>query len=111
MQLIHVLVQPYTSTFLNVFDGIISQLIVIISGLPVVEFINNYDETFVLAITYVLVILPLTAFIAMKLWFNINNILKALKDCKVKYFHRYSALPTDDAEQPIGPNKDRHYCR
>ena len=101
MQLIHVLVQPYTSTFLNVFDGIILQLIVIISGLPVVQFVDNYDETFVLTITYVLVILPLTAFIAMKLWFNEKNILDALNSCRVNYFHKYRAPPTDDDEQPI----------
>ena len=107
MQLIHVLVQPYISTFLNVFDGIILQLIVIISGLPVVEFVDNYDETFVLAITYVLVILPLTAFIAMKLWFNKKNILDALNSCRVKYFHKYRTLPTDDDEQPIETNDIR----
>ena len=105
MQLIHVLVQPYISTFLNVFDGIILQLIVIISGLPVVEFVDNYDETFVLAITYLVLILPLITFIAMKLRCNIKSIFNILKDCRVKYFHRYSTLPTDDAEQPIEANE------
>ena len=116
MQLIHVLVQPYISTFLNVFDGIILQLIVIISGLPVAEFVDNYDETFVLTITYVLVILPLTAFIAMKLWFNKKNILNVfkdcrvkclhvLKDCRVKCLHKQRALHTDDDEQPVEANE------
>ena len=33
MQLIHVLVKPYVSTIHNIFDGIILQLIVIISVL------------------------------------------------------------------------------
>ena len=116
MQLIHVLVQPYISTFLNVFDGIILQLIVIISGLPVVEFVDNYDETFVLTITYVLVILPLTAFIAMKLWLNKKNILNVLKDCRVKCLHvlkdcrvkclhKQRASHTDDDEQPVEANE------
>ena len=107
MQLIHVLVQPYITTFHNVFDGIILQLIVIISGLPVIEFVDNYDKTFMLAITYVLVILPLTAFIAMKLWFNKKNILDALNSCRVKYFHKYRTPPTDDDEQPNETNEIR----
>ena len=101
MQLIHVLVQPYISTFLNVFDGIILQLIVIISGLSAVEFVDNYDETFVLVVAYLLVISPLASFVAIKLWFNINTIINAIKDCKVKYFHKYSALSPNDIEQPI----------
>ena len=105
MQLIHVLVQPYISTFLNVFDGIILQLIVIISSLPVVEFVDNYDETYVLAITYLLVTMPLAAFIAMKLWFNKNNILNVLKDGKEKCFHKCRAPSTDNAEQPIEGNE------
>ena len=49
MQLIHVLVRPYASTFNNIFDGIILQLIVIISVLPVVELAGNYNETFIQA--------------------------------------------------------------
>ena len=89
MQIIHVLVHPYISTFLNVFDGIILQLVVIISGLPAVEFIDNYDETFVLIIIYLLVILPAMSFIAIKLWLNITVIQKGIKDCKTKYFHQY----------------------
>ena len=101
MQLIHVLVQPYISTFLNVFDGIILQLIVIISGLSAVEFVDNYDETFVLVVAYLLAILPLASFVAIKLWFNINAMINAIKDCKVKYFHKYSALSPNDIEQPI----------
>ena len=105
MQLIHVLVQPYISTFLNVFDGIILQLIVIISGLSAVEIVDNYDETFVLAITYLLVILPLTSFVAIMLWFSKKAIINAIKDCKVKYFHKYSVSPNDDIEQPIEANE------
>ena len=50
MQLIHVLVRPYASTIHNIFDGIILQLIVIISVLPVIEFVDQYDKIFVLVI-------------------------------------------------------------
>ena len=85
MQLIHVLVQPYISTFLNVFDEIILQLIVIISGLTAVEFVDNNDETFVLIIIYLLVILPVMSLIAIKLCLNITVIQKGIKDCKTKF--------------------------
>ena len=105
MQLIHVLVQPYISTFLNVFDGIILQLIVIISGLSVVELADYNDESFVLVVTYLLVILPLTSFVAIKLWFNINTIINVIKDCKVKYFYKYNVPSPDDTEQPIEANE------
>ena len=101
MQLIHVLVQPYISTFLNVFDGIILQLIVIISGLPAVKFFDNYDEMFILVVTYLLVISPLASFVVIKLWFNRNTIVNAMKDCKAKYFHKYSVPSPNDVEQPI----------
>ena len=105
MQLIHVLVQPYISTFLNVFDGIILQLIVIISGLSAVEIVDNYDETFVLVIAYLLVILPITSFVAIKLWFNKKTIINAIKDLRVKYFHKYNVTPPDDIEQLIEANE------
>ena len=87
MQLIHVLVRPYASTFNNIFDGVIMQLIVVISVLPVVD---NYNETFIQAIIYLLVILPLTSFTIIKLWNNkdeLHNFAKRLIElCSQKCF-------------------------
>ena len=107
MQLIHVLVQPYVSTFHNVFDGIILQLIVIISGLPVVEFVDSYDETFVLVIAYLLVVLPLAGFIVIGLWVNKNSIQHSLKDLRQKCLHKYTKIfaDHDDVEEPIEANE------
>ena len=68
MQLIHVLVRPYASTIHNILDGIILQLIVIISVLRVVEFFDDYDETLVVVVAYLLVICPIVLFITIKLW-------------------------------------------
>ena len=79
MQLIHLIVQPYVSTIQNIFDGIILQLIVIISVLPIVEFVDTYDETFVAVVIYLLVFLPLISFIAVKIWINRNDIQKSFK--------------------------------
>ena len=79
MALIHVLVKPYVSTIHNIFDGIILHLIIIISALTKVDLIDNYDETFVLVITYLLVIMPLTSFIVIRFWVNKKHIQIAFK--------------------------------
>ena len=79
MELIHVLVRPYASTIHNVIDGIILQLIVIISVLPLVEIVDDYNETLILVIAYSLVILPMTSFVAIKLLINRSKIQKELK--------------------------------
>ena len=105
MALIHLLVRPYNSTFHNIFDGIILQLIVIICGLSVFQFVNNYDETFVLVTTYLFIILPFTSFIALKLFLNINTIQNAIKDWGKKHFQKYTAVPTNDVEELIEVNE------
>ena len=100
MQLIHVLVRPYASTIHNVFDGIILQLIVIISVLPVVEFVDNYNKTFVQVIAYLLVILPLTSFTIIKLWNNkdeVHNYARIIvKKCLQKYF-----VVVNNTQEPV----------
>ena len=106
MALIHVLVRPYTSTIHNVFDGIILHLIIIISGLPAVEFVDNYDETFVVVIIYLLVILPWISFIAIKLWVNKSNMQNDCKGCITKHFHKYTAVPTANAEETTEMNEN-----
>ena len=68
-------------------------------------FKRNFDELFVLVIIYLLVILPSTSFVAIKLWFNINSIINAIKDCKVKYFLKHSVPSPNDVEQPIEANE------
>ena len=67
MALIHLIVRPYINNIYNIFDGIILQMIVIISVLPMIEFAGNYDETVVAIVAYAFVTLPLASFIAIKL--------------------------------------------
>ena len=94
---IHVLVRPYASAIHNIFDGIILQLIVIIFVLPVVEYVdNNYDETLVLVIAYLLVICPITAFITIELWTNWKNIENSYKYLKERCIHKYNVIRNDD---------------
>ena len=82
-----------------VFDGAILQLIVILSMLPIIELVDNYDKTFVLVMIYLLIILPLASSITIKLWVNRNNIQNAFKNCSkscLQKWHNAVARPTDD---------------
>ena len=105
MQLIHLLVRPYASTIHNIFDGIILQLIVIISVLPVTELVDNYDEVFIITISYALVILPLII-IVIKDWINkkVNIIQIAFYKCKnifILCYYYNNAIATDDLQEPV----------
>ena len=102
MELIHILVRPYANTIHNILDGILLQLIVIISVLPIVEIVDNYDETFVVVNAYLLVILPLTSFIAVKFWINKNNIQKSFKNLiDISKHIKGNEVATNDTQQPV----------
>ena len=100
MQLIHVLVRPYASTVHNVFDGIILQLIVIISVLPIVEFVDTYNEMFVAVIAYLLAICPMASFITIKFWMNKKTIQDTVKYLSKKWCNKYNVVPANDNEEP-----------
>ena len=99
MQLIHVLVRPYVSAINNIFDAIILQLIVIISVLSLVKFPENYEESFIVVTAYLLVILPLTSFVSIKLWINRKSMQSEFKLLKQKCVYRYNILPINDSEE------------
>ena len=99
MALIHVLVRPYVSTIHNAFDGIILHLIFIISTLTKVDLIDEYDEIFVLVITYCLVIMPLTSFIVIKFWVNKKRIQTTFKSWRKKWLYKYTSVPAGDVEK------------
>ena len=103
MVLIHALVRPYVSSVHNIFDGIILQLIVIVTALPLVEFVDDYSKTLVVVITYLLIISPLAAFIAIKFWPNRNNIKIAFNYWTRRCLFNYSSVPND--KQPNGTNE------
>ena len=96
MELLHVLVRPYASAIHNIFDGIILQLIVIISVLPTVELVDDHHETLVLVVTYFVIILPLATFFAIKLWINRNNIQNIFNNWTIKFLHNYKRLPNEE---------------
>ena len=100
MALIHLVVRPYADKLYNIFDGIILQLIVILSVLPIVDFVENYDETLVAVVAYLCTILPLASFTTMKLWINKNRIQDIIKSLIIKHLHKYNIVPTDEMEIP-----------
>ena len=104
MGLIHLLLRPYISMIDNIFDGIILQSIVILSVLPIVEYVDSYDETFVEVIAYLLLIWPLAGFIAIKLWINRNKIQNAFKYCKTTICS-FTAAPTNEHDRLIKVNE------
>ena len=103
MELIHLIMRPYISTIHNIFDGIILQLIVIISILPLVELVDNYNATLVVVITYFLIIMPLASFITIKFILHKNEINIAIKGwCKWCSRQReHNEASSDDMEMPI----------
>ena len=47
MALVHLIVRPCVDKRDNIFDGIILQLIIIITLLPIIEFTGSYNEVLV----------------------------------------------------------------
>ena len=56
MATIHVMIRPYKNRLLNVLDGLILMLIILVAVLPVVV---GYSSTFVVGVSLSLVIFPL----------------------------------------------------
>ena len=63
--LAHLYIRPYTSKLLNVFDGLVLLLLVLVAILLFADFINS--DSFV-PITFVLLTLPLTIFVVLCLY-------------------------------------------
>ena len=70
--LVHVMIKPYNNEILNKFDGIILQLIIFTSILP---WLDDFTSPLVIAIAFILIILPLLIFTAMTI-FLLKDVLK-----------------------------------
>ena len=102
MDLIHQILKPYSSSLLNVFDGVILHFLVLVSVLPLVEFFNNYNTTLVEAMTFTLVILPLFIFITMSVLLNRKEMKKlpgyCYSKCSQLHLRRYNQIPLNEVE-------------
>ena len=87
MALIHEIVKPYHNHYLNVFDGTILHLLVLVSVLSLVEFFDTFDSTLIIGIAFVLVISPITGLITMKVMTNRRRVKRLLGQCYLKCSH------------------------
>ena len=80
--LVHEMMRPYNDNTLNIFDGSILQLIVLVTALPLFE---TFDSSVIKGMSFVLVILPLIQFVMMKIHTNKHSLVKVTKNA-IKYF-------------------------
>ena len=103
VDLVHHILRPYSNSLLNIFDGIILHLLVLVSVLPLVEIVNNFDSNFVVGIALCLVILPLLIFIIMSITINKETIRKLPGYCYTKCSQLnskdYNEIPLNEAEE------------
>ena len=78
LALIHATIRPYGSNILNVFDGFVLQLMIVVSMVPLID---SYDPDLLLSFMFVLVILPLIPFLIMEIYLYKRTIKKITKYC------------------------------
>ena len=83
--LIHVTVRPYADNILNMSDGAILQLLVLVTVIPLFEYFDTFDSNLVVTIAFVLTILPLVQFIVMKVFTTRQTLTEITKNI-IKYF-------------------------
>ena len=73
--------KPYTDNVLNISDGVILQMMILITSW--FEFFDSFDSSLVVGIAFVLVFIPLVEFLTIKIFISkqtikesINNIIK-----------------------------------
>ena len=103
MALVHQIFRPYSNSVLNMFDGAIFHVLVLASVLPLAEFYDNFNTNLLIAITFILVILPFTIFISISLMMNKEKLKKLPGYCYFKcsqlYVKHYNEIPLNDIEE------------
>ena len=79
ISLIHQISKPYSSNFLNRFDGAILHLMTLVSVLPLVELFDSYDPNIVIGIAFVLVMAPSVSLFVIKLITNKGKIKRMIR--------------------------------
>ena len=92
--------RPYSSSLLNVFDGVILHFLVLVSASPLVESFDD-NSNILVGIIFVLVILPLLIFISMSLMINKEKIKRFPEFCYTKCtqlrLNRYHEIPLEES--------------
>ena len=71
LALIQLIIKPYVSNILNIFDGFVLQIMILVSLVPLID---SYDQNLLLSIAVILIALPLIAFAVMELFIHKNGI-------------------------------------
>ena len=79
MALIQLTIKPYASTILNMFDGFVLQLMVVVSMIPLID---SFDPDLLLVFTFIIVLLPLAAFGIIEIFIYRKLIKKITMYCK-----------------------------
>ena len=103
--LIHLIVRPYADDVLNMFDGTILQLMVLVTVLPLFEYFDSFDSNLAVAAAFVLIILPLVQFTAMKVFISKQTIKvitnKAIKRLSIDNKSTHRDLPDSDVADRV----------
>ena len=93
--LIHLLLRPYNNSILNIWDGIILQLLILITALPLLD---DFDSPMIIAMSFISMILPLILFFAMA-----DDLKKVVLRCT---FKRKSPSISNDGNNNETPMKE-----
>jgi len=72
--LVHVTLKPYSNNILNVFDGLILHFMILVAIIPIFDTLNS---KFIIAVTFILILLPLLVFLILGLIIH-NKIIRKL---------------------------------
>ena len=79
---IHWLVRPYASKALNIYDGLVLQTMTSIIALQIIYF-DDFDSAVPVAVTFVLVLLPIIMLLMMAIILNADQLKKLYMSCCV----------------------------
>ena len=106
--LIHLIVRPYVDDVLNMFDGAILQLMVLVTVLPLFEYFDSFDSNLVVAAAFILIILPLVQFTVMKVFISKQTIKvitkKTIKRLSIDNRATHQDVPDSDVADRVSPN-------
>ena len=85
MALIHLLLRPYADNTVNMSDGAILQLLILVTALPLFEHLDIFDSSLVITIAFFLVISPAVQFTIIKI-FTSKQTLKQIIHKTIKIF-------------------------
>jgi len=95
LALVHVSIRPYGCNILNVFDGFVLHLMIVVSMVPLID---SYNSDLLLAFMFILAMLPLFPFLAMELYIYKNKIRKITTYCVPP---KPDAINNDNNEVPM----------